>query len=189
MALFKRNKNDSVLPEVDEYYQAERRDRGWLAWVLALVSVLVVVFTVIGLFMGGRWIWNKVTGNDDANEVGVSDNEASDKDEISVDGDPNETKKDDSSSDNEAAGDDNNSTGSAGTGGSGSVSQGTVNAPAATDTPSTGDSSGNSAATTPRTGDDTENLPSTGPASLLSTFMGVSTLAGGIHYIVERRKR
>lgn len=170
MALFKGKKQDNVLPEVEQYYQAERRDRSWLAWVLALASVAVVVLIIAGLFLAGRWAYNAVTGNDEVAEISVEDTKNGDANEdLTVDGDPNNTDEEQA----EAPQQDTEN----------QDEQGTVNAPAQTTTPS----NSGAQATTPRTGDDP--LPSTGPASLVGIFAGVSTLAGGVHYTVTRRKR
>jgi cytoskeletal protein RodZ len=175
VALFKRKKNESVLPEVDEYYKAERSDRGWLAWVLALVSVLVVVAAVIALFLGGRWVWNQLTEDEQAGEVGVRQNDVGQ--EVTVDGDPNRVNEQPVAGNEQPAP---------------STNEGTVNAPTQTNprpTTGTGGASTQTPAptTTPRTGD--APLPSTGPASLLTTFVGVTGLAGSVHYLIERRKR
>ena len=70
MAIFGRKQN-SVLPEVDQYYEGERKDRAGLAWLLALVSVAVVALVLIGAFLGGRWIYRQATGNDDKGTVAV----------------------------------------------------------------------------------------------------------------------
>ncbi len=169
MALFKRKKPTNVLPEVEEYYQAERRDRAWLAWVLALVSVLVVVLIIIGLFWAGRWVYNQITDNDDSSDVSVVQN-----DDLTVDGTPTDVTE---SQDNGTESDSDDS--------QTDTSQGTVDAPAQTTTPSTGGQTTPTA--TPTTGD--SELPDTGAGSLAGVFIGVTTLAGGIHYTVSRRRQ
>ncbi len=64
----KDNTTDSSLPpEVHEYYQAERRDRTGMAWLLAAGTLVATVLLVLGLFFGGRWVYRAVTDrNDDA---------------------------------------------------------------------------------------------------------------------------
>lgn len=62
MALFRRNKNvDSVTvpEEVNTYYQAERRDKRWMAWLLALFALAAAALVVVALFFGGRWAYRK----------------------------------------------------------------------------------------------------------------------------------
>lgn len=69
MALFRRNKTDNttaVPQEVSSYYQAESRDRTWMAWLLALVTLAVTAIIIMALFFGGRWAYRKLrhkTGN------------------------------------------------------------------------------------------------------------------------------
>ncbi len=52
MALLRRNKTTApdMPPEVDDYYQAEKRDRKGAAWLLGLGALLVTVALVLGLF-------------------------------------------------------------------------------------------------------------------------------------------
>jgi len=71
MAFWNRNRRDDrpVLPELQQYYDAERRERAGLAWVLALVSVAAVALLVVGAFFGGRWIYRKAKNSNDTNNV------------------------------------------------------------------------------------------------------------------------
>lgn len=48
---------NSVPPEVQEYYQSERRERVGIAWMLALATLVVTVLLAFGLFYGGRWAY------------------------------------------------------------------------------------------------------------------------------------
>jgi cytoskeletal protein RodZ len=65
MAWFRRKPSSPSLPEeVQHFYEAERRDRPWLAWVLAFASLLAVILIISGLFLGGRWVYRKVRGTD-----------------------------------------------------------------------------------------------------------------------------
>lgn len=52
MALFRRNKVDQtgMPPEIQSYYQTENRERTWLAWLMALGTLLVTVVVVLGVF-------------------------------------------------------------------------------------------------------------------------------------------
>lgn len=63
---FRRQQKDepakaNVPSEIQEYYQAEQRERMWVAWLLAFVTLVVTVGVVLGLFFGGRAIYRKVT--------------------------------------------------------------------------------------------------------------------------------
>lgn len=184
MALFRRNKKESVLPELDKYYDGERRDRTGLAWILALISVIIIALIIIGIFLAGRWAYRELTGDDNGNEVAIEETVPS------FDG---ESTIDNQDSDDASQGEDNGSSqGDAGvnqpqpqdqdsdtdteTDTGSEASEGTVDAPARTDVPSV-----------PRTGDD--DLPSTGPAGIVGTFVGTSLVAGGAHYVVARKRQ
>ncbi len=166
MALFNRNKKDSVLPEVDQYYEGERRDRAGLAWLLALVSVALVALILVGVFLAGRWAWRQVADNNDGEEVGVTDT----ADMPSFDGGNSEQTGENEQPKTETP-----------------SSPNTGNEQGSTNTPATGD---NAPATTPATGDNApaSDLPSTGPAETVAVFTIVSTLAGTVHYAVTRRR-
>ncbi len=60
MKLFRRSKTaqPNVPPEVAEYYQAERRDRKSVTWIMTIITLLATVAVVIGLFLAGRWLYN-----------------------------------------------------------------------------------------------------------------------------------
>lgn len=76
MALFKRKKTDkAVLPEIEKYYNAEKRERAGLAWLLALTSVAVVALLIIGAFFGGRWVYRKATDTNKTPVATVTDSE------------------------------------------------------------------------------------------------------------------
>ena len=77
MAIFNRKKaNKAVLPEIEKYYDAEKRERAGLAWLLALTSIAVVALVLIGAFFGGRWVYRKATDNNKAPVITVIDNGA-----------------------------------------------------------------------------------------------------------------
>lgn len=66
MAIFRRKKEvvDEV-PELEHYY-AERRTSSIWSWVMAIVTMLLTVLIILGLFYGGRWVYRELT-KDDAN--------------------------------------------------------------------------------------------------------------------------
>lgn len=172
MALFKRTKKDSVLPEVDSYYEGERRERAGLAWVLALISVIIVALIIIGVFLAGRWLYRQVT-KDDTKEVATTDIEVP-----SFDGSTTEQDTNDAQSEEERkAAEERAKAEEEARRAEEEKAQGRVDAPVQTNIPST-----------PSTGDNAP-LPSTGPANLVGIFAGVTTLAGSIHYVVEHRRK
>lgn len=65
----RKNREKSVLPdEVKQYYQSENRQRRGVAIVLAIVALLVTIAVAAALFFGGRFVYNKVTGDDEKNK-------------------------------------------------------------------------------------------------------------------------
>lgn len=139
MALFRRNKTTStkttkVPAEVQDYYEAGRRERTGIAWLLGLATLIVTILLALLLFFGGRWIYRKVTNNGDKDNKSGSSQSESQKPQ---DQDQNQDKDD---------------TPAAGTPDTSDNDQSTS---------PTGDSS-NSSNTMPATGDSTA-LPRTGP--------------------------
>jgi cytoskeletal protein RodZ len=58
---FQKNKAEEQLPsEVQDYYQAEKREKQSLAWLLALGTLVVTVALALGVFFGGRWVYRKI---------------------------------------------------------------------------------------------------------------------------------
>lgn len=70
---FRRKKKDDVPAEIQEYYQAERRERAGVAWLVALLTLLLTVSIVLALFFGGRWVYRRVT--DDGNKQASTQSE------------------------------------------------------------------------------------------------------------------
>lgn len=56
--------NDQVPEEVRSFREAERRERLSLAWVLGIVSLLILIVIFVMLFFAGRWAYNKITDSD-----------------------------------------------------------------------------------------------------------------------------
>ncbi len=57
----KKKKNADVPAEIKDYYQAEKREKRGMAWLLAVGTLLATVLVVLGLFFGGRWAYKKIT--------------------------------------------------------------------------------------------------------------------------------
>ena len=53
----------NIPPELENYYQKEKRERTGLAWLLAAGTLIVTVLVVMGLFYGGRYLYRKTTNN------------------------------------------------------------------------------------------------------------------------------
>lgn len=69
---FRKNKtanNQSQLPEeVKTFTQAEQRERTGLAWVVGVVSLIVMILVLSLLFFTGRWAYNKLTDSGNTTE-------------------------------------------------------------------------------------------------------------------------
>jgi uncharacterized protein HemX len=56
----------SNLPEeVQEYYESGQKERVGVAWLLGLGTLLLTILIAVGLFFGGRWVYQKVTHKDE----------------------------------------------------------------------------------------------------------------------------
>jgi len=151
MNLFNRRKKQvvdpSLPPEVQAYSQAERRERMGIAWLVGVVSLVVSLILITGLFFGGRWVYRKVAHKDNKAVPAVtSDRDSSD-----------DKNKDTDNSSNDSSTDSGNNSGS-------------NNQPSdtATDQPAAGSNNTPSATTPaptqqPVTGDQSTTLPNTGP--------------------------
>lgn len=184
MALFRRKNQDTteeVPAEVQEYYQAEKRERTGIAWLLALVTLVVTVLLAAALFFGGRWIYRNVFNSDDGQEQ-TAQQDAEDVDENEASS-PSPTSDPTSESD--------------------TTNNGQSGSPAAPSTPSTppstpealprGPSSPSTSTAptsqTPTTGPTAEEpLPASGPTENLAVFVAVTFFATILHYAFTARK-
>ncbi len=170
---FRRSKNSqqNVPPEVAEYYQAEKKQRLGMAWLLSAATFVVTVLVVLGLFFGGRWIYRQVKHD---NNTGTSISQEEPKSDQT-----NESQKaaDTNASQNQSTTQNNPS---------GSVGQSTAPAPASnTPAPSATPNPSNAAASSQSTAATT--VPNTGAGDLLALFMGVVVVAAIVHHLYLRR--
>jgi cytoskeletal protein RodZ len=166
VAVFNRKpKNQAALPEVEQYYSAERRERAGLAWLLALVSIAVVALVIIGLFFGGRWVYRSIT--DDNKNVAT---QTSDDNTPTIDGG---STSDDSDKDIANNSDD--------------TADDQPETPAPSTTPTTG-STDNSTSTATPSQPSNSDLPNTGPASVPALFIATAAIAGTGHYLYQKRQ-
>lgn len=117
MALFRRSKKTSstIPPEVEEYYQAERRGRKHLAWLMTVVALLVTIAIVIGLFLVGQWLYRTVrhtepptsSSTTSSNESGEHSSDTNKKD--ATDNSQSQTEQSDTSQSSDRQSSSNNS--------------------------------------------------------------------------------
>lgn len=50
-------------PELNQYYQAEKRQQNVVTWLLGLATLAVTIAVAFLLFMGARWVVQKVRKN------------------------------------------------------------------------------------------------------------------------------
>jgi hypothetical protein len=176
---FRRKKQDSNIPamppEVQQYYQAEQRERTGVAWLLAGITLVVTVLVVMGLFFGGRWVYRKVRHNV-GNKGTVATTQQSQDASSSESGASTSTSDNGQSANSSNAGSSSNtpaastpsssgSSAATGAGSSASTSQGTVSTTAA------------------RT-----SIPNTGPGDTIGLFAGVSLMGYLAHRVLRRVK-
>lgn len=79
MALF-RKKDPSTMPdEVQQYYSQSRRDRTWVAWLLAIATMVVTIIVALGLFYGGRWLYRQLFKSNDTTTTETTSTEDANK--------------------------------------------------------------------------------------------------------------
>lgn len=156
MGLFRRDKVDETV-ESASVYDTPPRERNWMAWLLSLVTLLVTVAVIVGLFYGGRWVYRKATGNNNK-QATTQNTPASTHEE---DEDENDEDEPEESS------------------GSTSSTSTTSPTPSASQNTNTSTPAPGSTTTSSTSGD----LPETGPGDTVAIFVAVSLLG----YLAHRR--
>jgi hypothetical protein len=156
MALFRRNRTEEAAmpPEVQSYYQAENRERAWVAWLLAIATLFATVLVVLGLYFGGRWAYRKINNTDNKNTATVQTDTAKDKNTTAPTNPSQPTSSNPSSPSTPTA----------------PTNTGSTAAPATSGT-----------TTAPGAQARNPNLPNTGPGDILAIFI-VTSIAGAIFY-------
>ncbi len=62
-------RKNKEIPEIPEefqtYYEAEKKERKGMAWLLGLATLAITILLALVLFFAGRWIVDKITGDDE----------------------------------------------------------------------------------------------------------------------------
>ncbi len=151
MGLFRKDEPKVVLPEeVSKYYADQRRERRGTAIFMGLTALVLTLLIGLGLFFGGRWIYNKVNKKDNSG----SSQKASGFDTPSLSGNGgNSSNVASSDSDGQSSGESSASTES--------TEPNDASVTGSTDTNSS-ETVANSTESIPYTGDEPATLPRTG---------------------------
>ena len=69
---FKRKSVDKKLPvEMQEYFNAQKLDRVWMAWLLAFAALVGTLVVAIGVFFGGKWVYKATFKPADSPNVAI----------------------------------------------------------------------------------------------------------------------
>lgn len=85
MRLFRRSKktNTTAVPaEIQEYYNAEQRERVGLAWLIAIISLVISLAVIFGIFFGGRYIYRKYIHKSKTGTSSTSTNNSNGSDKL-----------------------------------------------------------------------------------------------------------
>jgi len=69
VAIFnKKSPEEKTITELEEYYSG-KKNRPIMAWIMAIISLLITVAVVSGLFFGGRWVYQKIAHRNDTKQT------------------------------------------------------------------------------------------------------------------------
>lgn len=158
-------------PELSDYYQAERRERMWLTWLLSFAALAVTVVILFAVFLGGRWVYRRYVKNPETRTPNISVNET--KPSTGTNGSTGR-KSSDSGSQSTTPVATNNTT-----------NNGSRTSSTNTSTSTRGSSTGNNTSLA-QTGD---SLPNTGPGDAVAVFTVTSALGTVVYGFINRKKR
>lgn len=168
MAWFRRKETVGTLPELEQYYNAEKRERASLAWILALISVAGVVLVLIGLVFGGRWLYRRLTVDANKPQPTAVQTEKSDAKTESPEEPASNPAGDNAGSSSDTSSVDNSNTAT------------TPNTSSTPSQNSASSSTGNTGSSN-QTASQPARLTNTGPASVVPVFF-LATVAGTVLY-------
>lgn len=76
MALFNRKNSNqpTIAPELQNYYETEKRDRTWMAWLLGFITLVVTILLAMAIYFGGRWVYRKLVSTSPNSNTSQTDN-------------------------------------------------------------------------------------------------------------------
>ena len=169
---FSRKKDEqSDLPkEVQDYYQAEKREKVGVAGLLALGTLMVTILLAIGLFFGGRWVYRTVFDNDDSQQTAQQEDGEQQEQEGKEESDQNEPNDGDEQADENEE-----------------EQTPAPSQPAPTPVPTQTPNQPTPGSTESSKGD--SDLPTTGPEDNLAIFLGTVVIASTLFYLVKQPER
>jgi uncharacterized protein YneF (UPF0154 family) len=70
MAAFWKKNDKTTIAELEEYYSNQSKNRqSPKAWFMAILSILITIAIIVGLFFAGRWAYRAIIDNSDDNET------------------------------------------------------------------------------------------------------------------------
>ncbi|HSX53043.1 MAG TPA: hypothetical protein VLF90_01590 [Patescibacteria group bacterium] len=191
MALFKRKSKEAktsdtnkVPKEVQDYYQAERREHLGMAWLLAFVSLIVTMAVVVGLFFGGRWAYRKLAkkqAQPSTSQTATSTSKSQPKTSPKpANQNPAPTKTTPPATTTQPS--------QTATPATPKPNQTTTPTPVTTTSPTPQTSTPATQPAKPATSNSSQNLSNTGPGNTVAVFVGVSAVATIAHASYRKRK-
>lgn len=136
-----------VPAEVEQYYESSRKERVGIAWLLALGTLILTLLIAAGIFLAGRWAYNRIFNNNEG-EAPAATNSQNDSNDTQVNNPP-------------SAGDDQSGDANRSSGSNTDNNQGQNPSSGQTGDPSSQPTQPSPAPQTPSTGGD--EIPRTGP--------------------------
>lgn len=163
-------------PEIQQYYKAERRERTGVAWLLAIGTLLITIAIIVGLFLGGRWLYRKATHKSTSSTTSQTNSGNS------------QQKNTNKPAQGSGSGSSSGGTLSSGTSNGSGTSSGNKTAPS-TPVPTPGAAgSVTTGGVVPPTAART-SIPNTGPGDTIAIFFAVSATGYAVHRLVLSKKR
>jgi cytoskeletal protein RodZ len=174
VARFGKKQPETQIPELQEYYATQKQQSPVVAWLMAIASLIVTVAILIGFFYGGRWLYRKITNNDETKPTTTSQTD---------------TNKPTSTQNGATDADKNKDTNTSGTVTAPSTSNGISGSiGGSTTTPAQGVSPSQPTSTNQSAVAATTNIPNTGIELNIALVIGIIALGYGVRLRTLRKK-